>query len=130
MDQVNHQISDGKGRGLASSRRQWSADEKARIVAESLASGATVSEVARRHGMSAGLLSTWRCKAVATEKATMNGARMPAFVPVVLRETADGASSSGTAGIEIAIGDAVVRLKGTIDPAVLSLVLSVVRGRA
>jgi transposase len=31
-------------------RRKWSAQEKAAIVAESLAEGAVVSEVARRHG--------------------------------------------------------------------------------
>jgi len=33
-------------------RRRWSADEKARIVVESLKPGASVSEVARRHGLS------------------------------------------------------------------------------
>src|ERR1700747_3152235 len=32
-------------------RRKWSAQEKAAIVAESLAEGAVVSEVARRHGL-------------------------------------------------------------------------------
>jgi transposase-like protein len=34
----------------AERRRKWSAEEKAEIVAESLAEGAVVSEVARRHG--------------------------------------------------------------------------------
>jgi len=33
-------------------------------------------------------------------------------------------------GIEIAVGDAVIRLKGAVDPAALGVVLSVVRGRA
>lgn len=33
-------------------RRRWSADDKARIVVESLKPGANVSEVARRHGLS------------------------------------------------------------------------------
>ena len=33
-------------------RRQWSANDKARIVVESLTPGANVSEVARRHGLS------------------------------------------------------------------------------
>src|SRR5215831_21203138 len=32
-------------------RRKWSAQEKAAIVAESLAEGAVVSDVARRHGL-------------------------------------------------------------------------------
>jgi transposase len=34
-------------------RRRWSRDDKARIVEETLAPGAKVSEVARRHGISA-----------------------------------------------------------------------------
>jgi hypothetical protein len=33
-------------------RRRWSVDDKARIIAETLAPGAVTSEVARRHGMS------------------------------------------------------------------------------
>jgi transposase len=36
----------------AERRRKWSAQEKAEIVAESLAEGAVVSEVVRRHGLS------------------------------------------------------------------------------
>src|ERR1700739_1301912 len=41
-------------------RRQWTAEEKARIVAESLEEGANISEVARRHGVVRGLLTVWR----------------------------------------------------------------------
>jgi transposase len=41
-------------------RRRWSRDEKARIVEETLAPGAVVSEVARRHGVAQSLLFTWR----------------------------------------------------------------------
>ena len=33
------------------SRRRWTADDRARIVAETLEPGAVVSEVARRHGL-------------------------------------------------------------------------------
>ena len=33
-------------------RRKWSPDEKVAVVVESLAEGAVVSEVARRHGIS------------------------------------------------------------------------------
>ena len=40
---------DGKVLGVER-RRRWSKDEKARIVEETLAPGAVVSEVARRHG--------------------------------------------------------------------------------
>jgi transposase len=47
-------------------RRQWTAEEKARIVAESLEEGANISEVARRHGFLRGLLTVWRRKFATT----------------------------------------------------------------
>src|SRR6201989_3334378 len=40
--------------------RRWSTEDKARIIEEPLAPGAKVSEVARRHGISASLVFTWR----------------------------------------------------------------------
>jgi transposase len=44
-------------------RRRWSVDEKSRIVAESMVPEAKVAEVARRHGVSRGLIYTWRREA-------------------------------------------------------------------
>ena len=41
-------------------RREWSDAEKARIVAESADPAAVISEVARRNGVSRGLLTVWR----------------------------------------------------------------------
>lgn len=41
-------------------RRQWTAEEKQRIVAESFALPRNTSATARRHGMSSGQLFTWR----------------------------------------------------------------------
>ena len=41
-------------------RRRWSADDKARIVEETFAPGATVSEVARRHDIRPQQLFGWR----------------------------------------------------------------------
>ena len=41
-------------------RRSWSAQDKARIVAESFEPGAKVTEVARRHELSAQHLHQWR----------------------------------------------------------------------
>ena len=48
------------GQGL---RREWSADEKTRIIVESLTPGANVSEVARRNGLSPQHLFGWRREA-------------------------------------------------------------------
>lgn len=44
-------------------RRQWSTDDKARIIVESLKPGANVSEVARRHGLNPQQLFGWRRQA-------------------------------------------------------------------
>src|SRR5215470_18371768 len=44
-------------------RRRWSREDKLRIVRESLAPNAVVTEVARRHEVSTGLLYTWRKQA-------------------------------------------------------------------
>ena len=44
-------------------RRRWTPTEKARIVEESLATGASVAEVARRHDVHANLLHAWRRQA-------------------------------------------------------------------
>ena len=47
----------------AGRRRRWSDEVKGRIVAESYAPGAVVSEVARRHGISPQHLFVWRKEA-------------------------------------------------------------------
>jgi transposase len=47
-------------------RRRWSSEDKARIVVESLAVGVSVSEVARRHGLSPQQLFAWRREARAS----------------------------------------------------------------
>jgi transposase len=41
-------------------RRLWSADEKRRMIDECRAPGASVAEVALRHGVNANLLFTWK----------------------------------------------------------------------
>ena len=62
----------------AGRRRDWSAEDKARIVAESFEAGATVSAVARRHALSPQQLFTWRREIRKAAEA------MSAFVPAVV----------------------------------------------
>lgn len=53
-------INDGDGAPARRKRRSWSVEEKRRIVDESLAAGASIVEVARRHDLNANQLFTWR----------------------------------------------------------------------
>lgn len=64
-------------------RRRFSDDDKARIVEETLAPGAVVSEVARRHGLSPQQLFGWRRQARQPLEATA-GEDAPLFVPAVV----------------------------------------------
>lgn len=53
----------------AGRRRTWSDEDKARIVAEIVASGESVSAVARRHGLSPQQLFGWRRELQASQTA-------------------------------------------------------------
>jgi transposase len=58
------------GVGGRRSRRSWSDEEKQRIVAEALLPGASVADIARRHGVNANLVFNWR----KTTRAALSGA--------------------------------------------------------
>lgn len=87
---------DAAGLGSRRSRRVWSEEEKRRIVAEASQAGASVADIARRHGMNANLLFTWRRAAQAAARGgELNGAaadgqpaatslasEAPAFLPL------------------------------------------------
>jgi transposase len=60
-------------------RRHWSPDDRTRIVAETLAAGAKVSEVARTHAIAPGLIFAWRREARAKE---LGAPAAPVLVPV------------------------------------------------
>ena len=98
-------------------RRRWSVEAKGRIVAESYAPNAIISEVARRHDMSPQHLFGWR-KAARAGVLTLPADEVPMFVPVV-RATDDGgvaaaaATRSGIITIEIA--GAVVCVERGVD---------------
>ena len=69
----------------AGRRRTWSAEDKARIVAESLASGDSVCAVARRHGLSPQQLFGWRRQV--RQAAESAEPETPVFVPAVIEGT-------------------------------------------
>jgi transposase len=109
-------------------RRRWSAEAKARIVAESLAPGVVISEVARRHDLRPQQLFAWR------HQARQGRLVLPAealdFGPVGPTPAAapPGASSAPPAGlIEVALGGAVVRVPPEVYGRLLAKVLRAVK---
>ncbi|MBV8868199.1 MAG: transposase [Acetobacteraceae bacterium] len=127
-------------------RRRWSAAEKARIVAETLLPGASVSGVARRWQLSSQQVFTWRREARSGQlalpaEAVASGA--PSFVPIVAEGAAEtrgqegvGAAAACTgrpaphACIEIRLAGAVIRVARGTDCALLAEVLRALRASA
>lgn len=116
-------------------RRRWSLEEKARIVAETMAPGETVSAVARRHGVSRGLLWTWRRVARSGELEARAVARM---IPVAVAAAApppvpiNDSAARGHNGsvIEIDLGDGRrLRVGSDVDESALRRVLGALNGR-
>jgi len=111
-------------------RRDWSDEEKARILAESADPEVNISEVARRNGVNRGLLNTWRRKA---RVASNEG---PQFVQLRLDDAvearADAIEPPRVAArpaerIEVTIAGATVRVPVGVDAATLERVLAAVR---
>lgn len=121
-------------------RRRWTGEEKARIAAESFEEGANISEVARRNGVSRGLLTVWR-----RQVAAVVAGKAPSFVPIQIgAENAGDSERSSPAQtrpleiavpaakacgvIEIELSGARIRVDPGVELATLSMVLSALRG--
>ncbi|MGE3392674.1 MAG: transposase [Gammaproteobacteria bacterium] len=101
-------------------RRRWSASQKAQIVAESLAAGAVVTEVARRHDVHPNLLRHWRRRV----RQGSAESRPLGFLPMAV--SGDGSPTRRSGTIEIELGGVVVRVDSAVDEAALGRVLRVV----
>ncbi|MBB5049949.1 transposase [Rhodopseudomonas rhenobacensis] len=77
-------------------RRQWTDDEKLKIVLESMQAPRTISSTARRHGISRSLLLTWRRSFGAVRAGEVEQPK-PAFVPAVVTSTAAPANAPSSA---------------------------------
>ena len=119
---------------VASMRRSWSREEKLAIVAEVDVAGATVSQVARRHGVHASLLFRWRRDFKAMQGAPAseaeNGAPSPAspaaqrFMPVLLQPP-EAPAPAKPGPIEIVIaGGRTVRVGADVDTAALVRIIA------
>lgn len=141
MDDVND---DAKGVGCRRievltgpvRRRRWSADDKARVVAETLRPGAVVSEVARRWQVSPQQVFDWRRQARAKALAAAVAPAEPAFVPIVTESPVVSspervaAAVRATPAIEVTLAGAVLRVMPGTEGELLMTVLRAVRGSA
>lgn len=78
----------------AGGRRQWSVDEKARIIAETLEPNAIISEVARRYGLRPQQVFAWRREARKQAGSAQQDSQV--FVPAVVTPTCSPGSSTDT----------------------------------
>ena len=113
-------------------RRDWSDAEKARIVAESFSPDTSVSDVARRNGVSRGLLTVWRRDAL---KVATGGSL---FARVEVEDSSAGARPGEVAmvpvepdapmeRIEVTIAGATVRVPAGADARTLTNVFVALR---
>lgn len=96
-------------------KRRWSDEAKGRMVAETLVPGVTVNEVARRHGVKANHLSSWRTLARQGKLVVPEVAGAEFAAPVAAAQSA--AASLATASIDLIIGPVTVRLDGATPAA-------------
>lgn len=106
-----------------SAKRRWSDEAKGRIVAETLVVGVTVNEVARRHGVRANHLSSWRSLARKGKLVVPDIAGADFASPVAMMQTSEPPIATGT--IDLIIGPVTVRLDAATPTArVAELVLA------
>ncbi len=113
-------------------RRRWSAEDKSRIIAETLVPGARVSEVARRWQLSQQVFGWRRAARLAMTTAAAGSPITTGFVPIVTEGGPVTAVAQVVAPvIEVRLAGAVVRVaSGVDDAAQLTVVLRAIRASA
>ena len=117
-------------------RRRWSLEQKQAIAAESLLPGASPIAVARRHGISSGLLYTRRRALLAAQPALTRFARVEvAAASEAPRSNQDmrlpppPGPAAPSPQVEIVLSNGTtVRVDAGIEPRVLRRIVSVLRG--
>ncbi|MDW9439234.1 MULTISPECIES: IS66-like element accessory protein TnpA [Sinorhizobium] len=118
-------------------RRNWTDEEKARILAESAEPDLNISAIARRWGVNRGLLNVWRREAGLTSRRSERAcAQQAMFVPVTVvgdRAAHQGSSSDiasvGSGRIEIEIAGARMTVIGSVAPELARAMVAALRGR-
>lgn len=119
----------GDGDPVGRKRRYWTADEKRRIVDESLIEGASIAEVARRHDVNANLVFTWR-RRMGVEPIEQAEAMPILPVTITMDATSDETepASSGQMEIVLAAGDRIL-VWSDVETAALTRVLKALARR-
>lgn len=113
-------------------RRRWSAEEKARLVAETMEPGAVITHVARRHGVAESCLHLWR-KTLGVRPVSASPAGLP-LIPVTISPEAaarpDGWPSPSLAKAVLTFPDGTrLEIGADFPAAVLETVIDVLRRR-
>lgn len=110
-------------------RRRWSAEKKARIVAEATVPDARVADIARRHGVSRSLIYTWRRETRLGLSGDGGGAALPELVPVVVNGASrESVSAEAAREKRRACATAVTKPDGAIEIVLPGDVRMTVRG--
>lgn len=107
--------------------RKWPDELKAEIVAETLRPGATVNEVAARHGLQANQVSAWRRMARDGRLVLPAPDDAVEFVSLMVATPEPVAAPPTGGSVEIAVGAVTVRLEPGASP---ERIASVVRALA
>jgi transposase len=125
--------------GTSSRRRYWTAEEKRRIVEETLSSTLSVASLARQHGVNANQVFYWRKLYHAGQLCTDERMEQPRNVRLLAvsvdsdepPEAEPEPSKSATPGITMNIeipGRALISFEGVLDAAVIRAVVESLRG--
>ena len=114
-------------------RQRWSEDAKRALVLETFAPGASVSGVARRHGVNPSLAFSWR-KRLREELGIPPGVRSgpiepTGFMSLVVAD-APGARAEAASAIEVEMtGGVRVRISGAPNPELVATILKALARR-
>ena len=114
-------------------RRRWTAAEKLQIVEESLSSGSSVAEFARRRDIHPNLLHSWRRQMKAGELPAPDGGAC--FVPVAVATSSNApamceSDSGDSVMVEVVLRNGrVLRLSDCVAPGRVAQLADVLEGR-